>query len=145
MIYLNTLNLSKERIQFEKSLKKIENWIQYLEFENNFKRKQSIFERCLIKNSKNNSIWLKYIQFLKENEKNEFLLNVRIYCLNHFFNFFLKKTLNRAIKNCPTNSIIIISYMNNLQLNSTLNVNIELKSKKKKKKFLIYIYILRII
>ena len=82
MIYLNTLNLSKERIQFEKSLKKIENWIQYLEFENNFKRKQSIFERCLIKNSKNNSIWLIYIQFLKENEKNEFLLNVRIY---HFY------------------------------------------------------------
>eukprot|EP01080_Neovahlkampfia_damariscottae_P001888 gene1888-1029_t len=110
-IYLNCLNLTKERLKFEKSLKKIESWFEYIEFENNEERKISLFERCLIKNTKNNLVWLKYIELLQENEK---------------YNDLLMKTLTRAIKNV-TNSNIIVLYMNHLQLNSKNELKNEMK------------------
>jgi hypothetical protein len=75
-VYLRSTVLMKERLEFEKNFKRIEDCLKYVDFENDVDRKISLFERILIKNSKNQIIWSKFIQFLEEKEKFELLLNV---------------------------------------------------------------------
>jgi hypothetical protein len=81
-VYLNSVTLMKERLEFEKNFKRIEDCLKYVDFEKDTQRKISLFERILIKNSKNQIIWSKFIQFLEENEKFELLLNVISFLFN---------------------------------------------------------------